>query len=81
MPNNESTMKWKVDVSKLKAAMQDAKRSIQLANAEFKTATAGMDKWSKSSEGLEAKIRQLNQTLPAQKAILADLEKQYDLVA
>ena len=81
MPNNESTMKWKVDVGKLKAAMQDAKRSIQLANAEFKTATAGMDKWSKSTEGLEAKIKQLNQTLPAQKSILAELEKQYDLVA
>lgn len=81
MPNNESTMKWKVDVAQLKAAMQDAKRSIQLANAEFKTATAGMDKWSKSTDGLEAKIKQLNQTLPAQKTILAELQKQYDLVA
>lgn len=81
MPKNESTMKWKVDVAQLKAAMQDAKRSIQLANAEFKTATAGMDKWSKSTDGLEAKIKQLNQTLPAQKTILAELQKQYDLVA
>ena len=81
MPNdNESTMKWKVDISQLKAAMQDAKRSISLANAEFKTATAGMDKWSKSTEGLEAKLKQLNATLPAQKSILADLEKQYELV-
>lgn len=82
MPNNnESTMKWKVDISQLKAAMQDAKRSISLANAEFKTATAGMDKWQKSTTGLEAKLKQLNSTLPQQKTILEQLEKQYDLVA
>lgn len=81
MPATESTMKWKVDVSQMKAAMADAKRSISQANAEFKTATAGMDKWSKSSEGLEAKIKQLNKVLPEQKKILANLEDQYKLVA
>lgn len=75
--NNESTMKWKVDVSQLKTAMTDAKRSIQQANAEFKTATAGMDKWSKSSEGLEAKVKQLNKILPEQKKVLKALEDQY----
>lgn len=79
--STESTAKWKVDVSQLKSAMQEAKRSIQQANAEFKTATAGMDKWSKSSEGLEAKIEQLNKILPEQKKILANLEDQYKLVA
>lgn len=79
--NNESTMKWKVDISQLKSAMQDAKRSISLATAEFKTATAGIDKWQKSTTGLEAKLKQLNSTLPQQKKILADLEKQYDLTA
>ena len=57
---NESTMKWKVDISNLKAAMQEARRSISQANAEFKTATAGMDKWSDSTTGLEAKLKQLN---------------------
>ena len=50
MPDNESTMKWKVDISQLKAGMQDAKRSISLANAEFKAATAGLDNWSKSAQ-------------------------------
>ena len=78
--NNESTMKWKVDITQLKSAMQEAKRSINLANAEFKSATAGMDKWSKSSEGLEAKIKQLNKILPEQKKILKTLEDQYDEV-
>ena len=79
--NHESTMKWKVDIGQLKSAMADAKRSISLANAEFKTATAGMDKWQHSTTGLEAKIRQLNATLPQQKQILAQLEQQYKLTA
>ena len=81
MADHESTMKWKVDIGDLTKAMQEAKRSINQANAEFKTATAGMDKWSKSTDGLEAKIAQLNKTLPYQKDILADLEKQYELTA
>lgn len=81
MADHESTMKWKVDIGDLTKAMQEAKRSINQANAEFKTATAGMDRWSKSTDGLEAKIAQLNKTLPYQKNILADLEKQYELTA
>jgi len=75
--DNESTMKWKVDITQLKAAMQEAKRAVSQANAEFKTATAGMDKWSKSTEGLEAKLQQLNKLLPAQKRQLEVLEAQY----
>lgn len=79
---NESTMKWKVDISNLKAAMQEARRSISQANAEFKTATAGMDRWSDSTTGLEAKLKQLNTVLPAQKRQLEVLEAQYkDVVA
>lgn len=81
MADHESTMKWKVDVGQLTKAMQEAKRSIKIANAEFKTATAGMDKWSKSTTGLEAKLKQLNSTLPQQKKILTDLEKQYKITA
>lgn len=74
---NESTMTWKVDITQFKSAMQEAKRAVNQANAEFKTATAGMDKWSKSTEGLEAKIKQLNSVLPAQKRQLEVLEAQY----
>lgn len=81
MADNESTMKWKVDISELKSAMQDAKRSISLANAEFKTATAGLDKWGNSMTGVEAKLKQLNAVLPQQNTILQNLEKQYSIVA
>lgn len=81
MPNNknESTMQWKVDIAQFKKNIVDAKRQISLANAEFKTATAGMDKWSKSTTGVEEKLKALNKTLPAQKKILDELNKQYEL--
>lgn len=79
--NNETTTKFKVDISELKKGIQDAQRQIRLANSEFKAATAGMDNWSKSADGLSAKITQLNSVLTAEKAKLESLEKQYALVS
>ena len=79
--NNETTTKFKVDISELKKGIQDAQRQIRLANSEFKAATAGMDNWGKSADGLSAKINQLNSVLTAEKAKLENLEKQYALVA
>ncbi len=81
MADHESTMKWKVDISDLKASMQAAKRSISLANAEFKAATSGMSNWSASADGVKAKLTQLDSTLKQQKNILADLENQYKITA
>lgn len=75
--DNESTMQWKLDIAQLKKGMQDARREISLANAEFKNATAGMGQWSSTATGIEAKIRQLTTTYKGQKAILADLKQQY----
>ena len=81
MPNDTSTMRWKVDIAEMKAAMADARRAISLANAEFKTATAGLDKWAKSADGVDAKLQQLNKILPEQEKILKQLEGQYELTA
>lgn len=75
----ESTMKFKVDIAQLKAGMQEAKRSINIANSEFKAATASMDNWGKSTEGLGAKLKQLDSSLNSQKKILGILEDQYEL--
>ena len=80
MPKNETTTKFKVDISELKKGIQEANRQIRLANSEFKAATAGMDDWSKSADGVSAKITQLNSVLTAQKSKLENLEKQYELV-
>ena len=82
MPKNtESTTKFKADISELKAAMQEASRAVRLANSEFKAATAGMNDWAKSADGLSAKTKQLQSILNAQKSQLESLEKQYELVA
>ena len=78
--DNESTMKWKIDVKELTQAMQQAKRNISLANAEFKNATAGMTKWQNSITGVEAKIKQLNSVSTSQKEILAKLNEEYKIV-
>lgn len=74
----ESTMKFKVDIGELKAGIQEAKRSIKIANSEFKAATASMDNWGKSAEGLGAKLKQLDSNLNSQKKILSNLEDQYE---
>lgn len=78
---NETTTKFKADISELKKSFQDAQRTIRVANSEFKAATAGMDKWSDSADGLSAKINQLNSVLAAEKKKLESLESQYALVA
>lgn len=77
----ESTTKFKADISQLKAAMQDAARQVRLANSEFKAATAGMDNWARSADGLSAKTKQLQSVLAAQNRQLEILEKEYALTA
>lgn len=68
-----------LDVTDLKAGLQETKKEIQTANKEFSNATAGMDDWKKSSEGLNAKLTQLDKVLEAQKKVVAgykaELEK------
>lgn len=77
----ETTTKFKVDISELKREFQEAQRVIRVANSEFKAASAGMDDWSTSADGLQAKINQLTTVLNAEKTKLESLEKQYRLVA
>lgn len=78
--DNNTTTKFKVDISELKKEFTEARRQIQLANSEFKAATGGMDDWTKSADGLSAKLKQLKDVLSAQKTQLESLEKQYALV-
>ena len=80
MPENTTTIKFKADISDLKRNIQEANRQIKLANAEFKAASAGMGDWSKSADGLSAKISQLQKTLSSQKTILSDYKKQLELI-
>lgn len=77
--NNDSTTRFRADISELRAAFQEAQRAVRVANSEFQAATAGMDDWSSTADGLSAKIRQLNTVLDSEKDKLASLERQYEL--
>lgn len=76
----EPTTKFRVDISELKQNMQAAQREIRLANAEFKAATAGMDNWADSADGLSKKLKQLEKTESAQQKQLDLLREQHRLV-
>lgn len=78
--NDEITTKFKIDITDLKANIQEANRQIKLANSEFKAATAGMDDWSGSADGLSAKLKQLNTVHEEEVKKLDSLKKQYELV-
>ncbi len=66
-----------LDTSSLKAGLKDASNRLKETAANFKEQTAGMDDWRKSSEGLNAKLKQLNSNLKIQQSVLALMEKEY----
>ena len=70
-----------LDVTDLKAGISEANKQIQLANSQFKAATSGMDDWTKSTEGLNAKIKQLDSVFDMQSRKLAGLKAEYEKVA
>lgn len=76
--NSETTTKFKVDISELKSGLRDANRAIALTNSEFKNATAGMDDWRSSADGINAKITQLKNVNKSYTKILDDVSKKYD---
>lgn len=76
----EITTQFQADITGLKKGIAEAQRQIRIANAEFKAAASGMDDWRKSSEGLQAKIKQLSTVLSTQKEILRKYEEELKLV-
>lgn len=70
-----------LDVTDLKAGISEANKQIQLANSKFKAASSGMEDWTKSADGLSAKIEQLDSVLQMQQAKLSGLKAEYAKVA
>lgn len=81
MSAENTTNKIKFDISELKAGITESNRLIKLANSEFKAAASGMESWENSTEGLEAKIKQLNSVQAEEEKKLKALKEQYKLVA
>lgn len=75
------TTKFKVDLTELKAGMQEASRTIRTANSEFKATSSSLDNWAKSTDGLNAKVKQLTTVLDAEKKKLEILKEQHSLVS
>ena len=71
---NNITTVFRADISQFSKATQDMNRYISQVNSEFKLATAGMGKWSDSTDGLRAKLTQLNGVLQAEEQKLQNLE-------
>ena len=56
----EITTVFKADISQFTQSTQQLNRYVATVNAEFKNATASMDRWNDNADGLTAKIRQFN---------------------
>ena len=74
---NSITTVFRADISQFSASTQQLNQYVRQVNSQFEAATAGMGKWSDNTDGLRAKIAQLNGTLEADKKKLANLTEQY----
>ena len=79
MADNERTITtvFRADISQFSAATQQLNRNVAQVNSEFKNATASMGRWNDNTDGLKAKLTQLNGVLDAEKNRLSMLEAQY----
>lgn len=75
---NTITTVFRADISQFSASTQQLNQYVRVVNSEFNEAVAGMGKWSDSTDGLNAKITQLNKVLQAEKTKLSSLEDQYN---
>lgn len=74
---NTITTIFKADISQFSSSAQQLNQYVNTINSEFNLATASMGKWSDNTDGLQAKLKQLNGTLEAQRAKLKPLEERY----
>ena len=77
----EITTVFRADISQFSAATQQLNRNVAQVNSEFKVATASMSRWTDNTDGLRAKLTQLNGVLDAEKQRLGLLEAQYEELA
>lgn len=74
---NTITTIFRADISQFSSSAQQLNQYVRTVNNEFNVATASMDRWSDNADGLQAKLKQLNGTLEAQRIKLKPLEEEY----
>lgn len=78
MANERLGASFSIDTTDLKAGLAQANRLIRESESEFKAAAAGMDDWTKSEDGLKAKIKSLNDITDVQRKKVDALQSEYD---
>lgn len=68
---------FSIDTTQLKAGLAQANRLIRESESEFKAAAAGMDDWTKSEDGLRAKLKSLNDITAVQRQKVSALKSEY----
>lgn len=77
----ETTVTLNIDITKFKSAMTAANRYIRQANSEFDKASAGVEGFADSTDGVRAQISKLSKIMAAQETQVAALQHEYDRVA
>ena len=80
MADNERVIStvFRADISQFSASTQQLNRYVKQVNSEFADATASMGRWNDNTDGLKAKLTQLNGVLAAEDKKLELLTKQYN---
>ena len=78
MANETLGASFSIDVTNLKAGLSQANRLIKESQSEFQAAAAGLDDWTESEDGLNAKIKSLNQITDIQRKKVNALQGEYD---
>lgn len=68
---------FSIDITQLQAGLKTANKLIRESQSEFKAAAAGMDDWSHSEAGLNAKISSLNTQTSIQREKVRALKAEY----
>lgn len=70
-----------IDVTDLKAGLSQVKQAINKTKAEFDTATSSLENWQKCSEGVGAKLKQLNLIYAAQEKAVETYKNEIERVS
>lgn len=79
--DNVIGLAMELDVTDLKAGIQEVNKLVKKSKDEFNNSVAGLEKWQKTSEGLTAKLKQLDGQLSAQKKAVAGYEAEIKRVS
>ncbi|ORX22388.1 hypothetical protein BVF91_12000 [Thermoanaerobacterium sp. PSU-2] len=80
---NENDIGGKVslDITDFKANIAELNRQIRVIDTGFKAAAAGMDDWGSNAEGLQARIKALNEITELQRQKVEALTNEYKRIA